>query len=94
MQKFKKDTFCAFYDTIKRCYIYNQRFKKQRQKIAPKKEEQMLVLMSALFSFKNSVSIMKKEFNYEQCMKRKCEQCKYYNKCFKEKKNANKSKKN
>ena len=41
---------------------------------------------------------MKKNMNYNNCMKRKCEQCKFYIKCFeykvKEKENANKSKKN
>lgn len=31
--------------------------------------------------------------NYSKCMKRKCEQCKYYKSCFKEKKYVNKSKK-
>lgn len=28
---------------------------------------------------------MKEKINYTECMKRKCEQCKRYNKCFKEK---------
>lgn len=28
-----------------------------------------------------------KEINYDNCMKRKCEQCKYYDKCFKKGKN-------
>lgn len=27
---------------------------------------------------------MKDKLNWKECMKRKCEQCKYYNKCFKE----------
>lgn len=29
---------------------------------------------------------MKDKINWKECMKRKCEQCKYYNKCFKEQK--------
>nr|DAM91448.1 MAG TPA: hypothetical protein [Caudoviricetes sp.] len=28
---------------------------------------------------------MKDKINWKECMKRKCEQCKYYNRCFKEK---------
>lgn len=27
---------------------------------------------------------MKDKLNWKECMKRKCEQCKYYDKCFKE----------
>lgn len=33
---------------------------------------------------------MKEKINYGNCMKRKCKECKYYNRCFKNKK-TNKS---
>lgn len=29
---------------------------------------------------------MKDKINWKECMKRKCEQCKYYNRCFKKEK--------
>lgn len=32
---------------------------------------------------------MKDKINWKECMKRKCEQCKYYNKCFKERRQKN-----
>ena len=34
---------------------------------------------------------MKDKMNYANCMKRKCEQCKYYDYCFGYKKKTNKS---
>lgn len=33
---------------------------------------------------------MSKKINYANCMKRKCEQCKYYNYCFRYKKKKEK----
>lgn len=32
---------------------------------------------------------MKDKINWKECMKRKCEQCKYYNRCFKERNEEN-----
>ena len=36
---------------------------------------------------------MKDKINWKECMKRKCEQCKYYDKCFKEERKNNEPKK-
>lgn len=32
---------------------------------------------------------MEEKTNYNNCMKRKCHQCKFYDKCFKKKENKN-----
>lgn len=33
---------------------------------------------------------MKEKINYDNCMKRKCQECKYYNYCFEYRKKTNK----
>ncbi len=32
---------------------------------------------------------MKEKINYDNCMKRKCQKCKFYDECFKKKENKN-----
>lgn len=40
------------------------------------------------------VEPMKEKINYDNCIKRKCSECKYYNKCFGYKKRPTKSQSN
>lgn len=41
--------------------------------------------------YTQGVELMKEKINYNNCMKRKCNECKYFDRCFGYRKKTNKS---